>query len=63
MNKEEQIRSKALELAMLSFGTENIDGVWTREEINNIPVFPARLYYRTKLIRDFLTRGDMAVQT
>jgi hypothetical protein len=62
MNREEQIRAKALELAMLSYGKEQIDGVWKREEINTAPVFPERLRQRTELIADYISPGENAAR-
>jgi hypothetical protein len=63
MNREEQIRAKALELAMLSYGKEQIDGVWKREEVNNTPVFPERLRQRAELIADYINPVGRAAQT
>jgi hypothetical protein len=57
MNKEEQIRAKALELAILSFGTEKIPFSTRETEDGKLPASLAR---RVELIETFIRDGFRA---
>jgi hypothetical protein len=54
MNKEEQIRAKALELAILSFGAENVPFNSRETEDGKLP---ASLAYRVNIIETFIWNG------
>jgi hypothetical protein len=54
MNREEQIRAKALELAILSFGTEKISFNTRETEDGKLP---ASLAHQVRIIETFIRDG------
>jgi hypothetical protein len=54
MNREEQIRMKALELAILSFGTEKIPFATRETEDGKLP---SPLAHRVRTIETFIRDG------